>query len=157
MELLNGAGLFIEGDVRGCWEAITATISGLRRLSGDLRNRQPRLSRVCSMLSPRATCRAFEVQVAAIEPAIGSRASKMLGIDWVEIWATIEDTFNQATANIQTGWVSWTSSLASFWNDLVSTIQDIWDQFTGWLESTFVWVKSWSERSATRSQRNNSG
>lgn len=83
---------------------------------------------------------AFEIQMATIDIA-WQNALAGLGIDWVEIWATILDTFNQASADIATGWVSWTSGLAGFWNDLVSTIHDIWDRFTGWLESTFVWVK----------------
>ncbi len=83
---------------------------------------------------------AIEIQLANLD-ILWQEALAGLGIDWVEIWATILDTFNQASADIASGWVSWTSGLAEFWNDLVSTIQDIWNRFTGWLESTFVWVK----------------
>ncbi|MDX1967001.1 MAG: hypothetical protein SFV23_07515, partial [Planctomycetaceae bacterium] len=83
---------------------------------------------------------AFEIVVANMEVQ-WQQWMAVLGIDWVEAWATIEDTFNQASADIASGWVSWTSGLAEFWNDLVSTIQDIWNRFTGWLESSFVWVK----------------
>jgi hypothetical protein len=64
----------------------------------------------------------------------------MLGVDWVEIWATIQDTFNQASGNIATAWVDWTGSLGGFWNDLVATIQDLWDYFVRFFESTLISV-----------------
>lgn len=83
---------------------------------------------------------AFEVTVAGLNVA-WQQGLAMLGVDWVEIWATIQDTFNQASGNIATVWVDWTGSLAGFWNDLVATVRDIWDRFTGWLQSTFVWIK----------------
>lgn len=83
---------------------------------------------------------AVEISLASLD-ILWQEALAGLGIDWVEIWATIQDTFNQASASIATGWVTWTAGLASFWGDLVSTVQDIWDRFTGWLKSTFVWVQ----------------
>lgn len=141
MELLNGAGLFIEETFGSIGTTFTATIAGLSEDFGDMFGTVGQgFQGLFDAIAAGDLAAAFEVQVATIN-LLWQQGLEMLGIDWVEIWATIEDTFNQATANIQTGWVSWTSSLASFWNDLVSTIQDIWDQFTGWLESTFVWVK----------------
>lgn len=99
---------------------------------------------------------AFEVVVAGMNLA-WQQGLSMLGVDWVEIWATIQDTFNQASGNIATAWVDWTSSLSGFWNDLVATVRDIWDRFTGWLQSTFVWIKKLvgavSEEVAAEQQR----
>ena len=82
---------------------------------------------------------AFEVQVAAMN-LLWQQGLEILGIDWVEIWATIQDTFNQASGNIATAWIDWTSSLAGFWNDLVATIQDLWDYFVRFFESTLISV-----------------
>jgi hypothetical protein len=99
---------------------------------------------------------AFDVMVAGLNVAWQQGLSS-LGIDWVEIWATIQDTFNQASGNIATAWIDWTSSLAGFWNDLVATVRDIWDRFTGWLQSSFVWIKKLvgavSEEVAAEQQR----
>ena len=82
---------------------------------------------------------AFEVVVAGMNLA-WQQGMAMLGVDWVEIWATIQDTFNQASGNIATAWIDWTSSLAGFWNDLVATIQDLWDYFVRFFESTLISV-----------------
>lgn len=83
---------------------------------------------------------ALEVTIAGLNVA-WQQGLSMLGIDWVKIWATIQDTFNQASGNIATAWIDWTSSLAGFWNDLTATVRDIWDRFTAWLQSSFVWIK----------------
>lgn len=99
---------------------------------------------------------AFDVMVAGLNVA-WQQGLASLGIDWVEIWATIQDTFNQASGNIAVAWIDWTSSLAGFWNDLVATVRDIWDRFTGWLQSSFVWIKKLvgavSEEVAAEQQR----
>jgi hypothetical protein len=99
---------------------------------------------------------AFDVMVAGLNVA-WQQGLAALGIDWVEIWATIQDTFNQASGNIAVAWIDWTSSLAGFWNDLVATVRDIWDRFTGWLQSSFVWIKKLvgavSEEVAAEQQR----
>lgn len=157
MELLNGAGLMIEESFGSIGTTFTATIAGLSEDFGEMFGTVGQgFQGLFDAIAAGDLAAAFEVQVATIN-LLWQQGLAALGIDWVEIWATIQDTFNQASGNIQTSWIDWTSSLAAFWNDLVATVRDIWDRFTGWLQSSFVWIKKLvgavSEEVAAEQQR----
>lgn len=141
MDLLNGAGVMIEESFGSIGTAFTATIAGLSADFGEMFGTVTQgFQGLFDAIAAGDMGAAFEVQIATIN-VLWQQGLEMLGVDWVEIWATIQDTFNQASGNIQMAWIDWTSSLAGFWNDLVATVRDIWDRFTGWLQSTFVWIK----------------
>lgn len=122
-QTVNTALASVGGMFDGMYDHATATIQGMidSLLVGDV-------------------VAALEVLGASLDVA-WQDALAALGIDWVEIWATILDTFNQASGNIAAAWVSWTSSLSQFWNDLVATLADTWDYFVSGLIKTFAWIE----------------
>jgi len=64
---------------------------------------------------------AFEVLVAGIN-LLWQQGLAALGIDWVEIWATAMDTFNQFGANLSNVWVEVSAAIQNVWNETLGAV-----------------------------------
>ena len=142
MELLNGAGLFIEETFGSIGTTFTETIAGLSADFGEMFGTASQgFQGLFDAIAAGDMAAAFEVQIATIN-VLWQQGLDMLGIDWVEIWALMLDTFNQFGSDMSAAWVEVSAIVQNVWNEALGTMMSGLAKAQNSLADFFLWAAS---------------